>query len=196
MITDDVQARINTSFCSTKSRESTPELDLWSDDDDNELRENSSRKPLTCCQETTSYDNNEQKQNSSGNALTGCQETTSTEEPKTSEVDSIDEQQDFDSDNEIDVKLNTFYHTADPATAVENADKSTTLQVAHDIEKQVLRNKITKTSSSKEQDSHSHKSNSLVNDIGRNMTNDLLANKHNGSSDADSDITDFNEEEL
>ena len=34
--TEDAPVGMNTSFCSTKSRESTPELDLWSDDEEND----------------------------------------------------------------------------------------------------------------------------------------------------------------
>ena len=116
--TEDVQVRINTSFCSTKSRESTPELDLWSDDEENDNEEKSVKHSNHEEEADKFSDAQEKAKNSSDTRLTNCATTTAESFSKDYELEK--EPLDFDSDNEDDVKLNSFFHSTDGATLLNN----------------------------------------------------------------------------
>ena len=119
--TEDVQVRMNRSFCSTKSRESTPELDLWSDDEENENEEKAANHEEKA---NKFSDAQEKAKNSSDTRLTNCAKTVLDNFSKEYELEK--EPLDFDSDNEDDIKLNSFFHSTDGATLLNNENNTKT----------------------------------------------------------------------
>ena len=122
--TEDVQVRINTSFCSTKSRESTPELDLWSDDEENDNEEKPD-KPSNHEEKADKFSDAQEKAKSSSDMrLANYAKIIPDSYLKEYELEK--EPLDFDSDNEDDVKLNSFFHSTDGATSLNNENNTKT----------------------------------------------------------------------
>ena len=68
--------------------------------------------------------NQEKAKNSSDTRLTSCAKTNPDNFPKENELEK--EPLDFDSDNEYDVKLNSFFHSTDGATLLNNENNTKT----------------------------------------------------------------------
>ena len=189
---------MNRSFCSTKSRESTPELDLWSDDEENENEEKAD-KPSNHDEKANKFsDTQEKAKNSSDTRLTNCAMTTAESFSKEYELEK--EPLDFDSDNEDDVKLNSFFHSTDGATLLNNENNTKTQLQSESRKTRPLNYEVT-TTQIQENDSTVGSPITAVNGGRLHIRVDAadVSDNHgnvNGSHEDDSDATDFDEDVL